>query len=150
VCLVTLSLSTVMLFGSRISFFGLFGIYYSLRYLSLSDATVLTFLAPLCTAISGALFLKENFRLTQALAGSKCLAILSKCNCLAMKSCQSDWGHSHCQTSVPLRRTRRPWDSHLKWDHSGNWPANGKNDRRWVRFPSRSSLTLIPCQGLHF
>lgn len=29
-----------------VGFGGLFGVYYSLRYLSLSDATVLTFLAP--------------------------------------------------------------------------------------------------------
>lgn len=55
----------------RTRFFGLFGIYYSLQYLSLSDATVLTFLSPLCTAIAGALFLKEKMRRTQALAGRK-------------------------------------------------------------------------------
>ena len=36
-------------------FLGVFGVYYSLQYLSLSDATVLTFLAP------GAFFLGENF-----------------------------------------------------------------------------------------
>ncbi|KAG5641444.1 hypothetical protein DXG03_005218 [Asterophora parasitica] len=50
------------------SFFGLYGIYYSLQYLSLSDATVLTFLAPLCTGISGALFLKERYSKREALA----------------------------------------------------------------------------------
>ncbi|TFK63953.1 drug/metabolite transporter superfamily [Pluteus cervinus] len=50
-------------------FFGLFGIYYSLQYLSLSDATVLTFLAPLCTAAAGAVFLKEKFGYREALAG---------------------------------------------------------------------------------
>jgi hypothetical protein len=50
-------------------FFGLFGIYYSLQYLSLSDATVLTFLAPLCTAVAGALILKETFKLGEAVAG---------------------------------------------------------------------------------
>ena len=136
---------------SRIRFFGLFGIYYPPRYLSLSDATVLTLLAPLCTAITGALFLKENFRLTQVLAGSKCLVILSKCNCLVMKNCQSGWGRSHCQASVPLWRTRRPWDGHLKWGCSGkNCHAHGKNDRRWVRFPSRSSFDAHFYQGSHF
>jgi drug/metabolite transporter (DMT)-like permease len=51
-------------------FFGLFGVYYSLQYLSLSDATVLTFLAPLTTAIAGALLLGESFTLKQASAGS--------------------------------------------------------------------------------
>ncbi|KAG5651370.1 hypothetical protein H0H81_008904 [Sphagnurus paluster] len=50
------------------SFFGLLGIYYSLEYLSLSDATVLTFLAPICTGIAGALFLKEKYSTKQALA----------------------------------------------------------------------------------
>ncbi|KAJ3561720.1 hypothetical protein NP233_g10023 [Leucocoprinus birnbaumii] len=50
-------------------FFGLFGLYFSLQYLSLSDATVLTFLAPLCTATSGALFLGEKFARREAAAG---------------------------------------------------------------------------------
>ncbi|KAM6499708.1 integral membrane protein DUF6 [Amanita muscaria] len=50
-------------------FISLFGMYFSLQYLSLSDATVLTFLSPLCTAAAGAIFLKESFRLSQALAG---------------------------------------------------------------------------------
>ncbi|KAF5320082.1 hypothetical protein D9611_010282 [Ephemerocybe angulata] len=50
------------------SFISLFGIYYSLQYLSLSDATVLTFLAPLCTAVAGAVLLGEKFSLKQAAA----------------------------------------------------------------------------------
>ncbi|OBZ73037.1 hypothetical protein A0H81_07128 [Grifola frondosa] len=50
-------------------FFGLFGIYYSLQYLSLSDATVLTFLAPMCTAVTCALLLHETFSWREALAG---------------------------------------------------------------------------------
>lgn len=50
-------------------FFGLFGMYYSLQYLSLSDATVLSFLVPMCTAIMGALILKESFSGKEALAG---------------------------------------------------------------------------------
>ncbi|TFK18110.1 hypothetical protein FA15DRAFT_628299 [Coprinopsis marcescibilis] len=49
-------------------FFGLFGIYYSLQYLSLSDATVLTFLSPLCTAVAGALLLGETLTKGQGLA----------------------------------------------------------------------------------
>ncbi|TFK18112.1 integral membrane protein DUF6 [Coprinopsis marcescibilis] len=47
---------------------GLYGIYYSLQYLSLSDATVLTFLSPMCTAIAGAIFLGEHLRLSQLVA----------------------------------------------------------------------------------
>jgi drug/metabolite transporter (DMT)-like permease len=60
-------------FSPWISFFALFGVYYSLQYLSLSDATVLIFLSPFCTAIAGALILGENFRLSQAFAGGKWL-----------------------------------------------------------------------------
>jgi drug/metabolite transporter (DMT)-like permease len=60
------------------SFFGLFGVYYSLQYLSLSDATVLTFLVPICTAVSGALFLGETFSVKQALAaGTSFVTLLS-------------------------------------------------------------------------
>lgn len=43
--------------------------YYSLQYLSLSDATVLTFLIPTVTAISGYFFLGEGFSRGQAMAG---------------------------------------------------------------------------------
>ncbi|KAF8881635.1 hypothetical protein BD779DRAFT_1675385 [Infundibulicybe gibba] len=60
-----------MLLASRgfFGFFGLFGMYYSLQYLSLSDATVLTFLAPLFTAIAASLLLNEKFSIREALAG---------------------------------------------------------------------------------
>ncbi|KAF8151749.1 EamA-like transporter family-domain-containing protein [Crassisporium funariophilum] len=60
---------TLLVIRGFVGFFGLFGVYYSLQYLSLSDATVLTFLAPTCTAIAGALLLGENFTRRQALAG---------------------------------------------------------------------------------
>lgn len=60
-------LTTHYVYPSR--FFGLFGVYYSLQYLSLSDATVLTFLGPLFTGIAGAIFLKEKFTLKEGLAG---------------------------------------------------------------------------------
>ena len=50
-------------------FFGLFGIYYSLKYLDLSDATVLTFLAPILTGYFGRIFLKEPFLRTELFAG---------------------------------------------------------------------------------
>jgi len=55
-----------------VGFFGLFGFYYSLQYLSLSDCTVLTFLAPMCTAVTGALILKEGFSIGQGVAGICC------------------------------------------------------------------------------
>ena len=49
-------------------FTGLFGTYYALQYLSLSDATVLSFLTPMTTAVTGALFLKETLTLKQVSA----------------------------------------------------------------------------------
>ncbi|EUC56876.1 drug/metabolite transporter [Rhizoctonia solani AG-3 Rhs1AP] len=52
-----------------VGFFGLFGLYYSLHYMSLSDATVLTFLAPTVTAVLGFLFLHEAVSWKQMLAG---------------------------------------------------------------------------------
>jgi len=50
-------------------FFGLFGIYYSLQYLTLSDATVLTFLSPTLTGVVSHFLLKEPFSRRQAMAG---------------------------------------------------------------------------------
>jgi len=55
-------------FGSR--FIGIFGVYYALQYLSLSDSIVLTFLSPLSTAIAGSLVLKERFKKGEAFAAS--------------------------------------------------------------------------------
>jgi hypothetical protein len=57
-------------------FFGLFGIYFALQYLTLSDATVITFLAPMFTALGGALFLGERVRRGEIVAGR---AFLPKC-----------------------------------------------------------------------
>jgi len=59
----------LLAFRGFVGFFGLFGVYYSLQYLSLSDATVLTFLAPMCTTVTGALILKEDFSIGQGVAG---------------------------------------------------------------------------------
>ena len=59
-------------------FFGLFGVYYSLEYLSLSDSTVLTFLVPMCTALAGALFLGEKFSCREVFAGRKWTIPISK------------------------------------------------------------------------
>ncbi|KAG6828957.1 hypothetical protein H0H92_006184 [Tricholoma furcatifolium] len=67
----------LLVFRGFSGFFGLFGIYYSLQYLSLSDATVLTFLAPLFSGIAGAIFLKENYTKAQALASSRLRLILA-------------------------------------------------------------------------
>ncbi|CAA7267825.1 unnamed protein product [Cyclocybe aegerita] len=50
-------------------FVAFFGSCSALRYLSLSDATVLTFLAPMTTAVAGSVFLEERFTVGEALAG---------------------------------------------------------------------------------
>jgi len=51
--------------------------YFSLQYLSLSDAVVLKFLAPILTGFSGAIFLGESLLLKEVIAGReyfmKCL-----------------------------------------------------------------------------
>lgn len=57
--------------GVTSSFVGIFSLYYSLQYLSLSDATVLQFLAPIFTAIAGAVLLHEPFSWREAAAGGQ-------------------------------------------------------------------------------
>lgn len=49
--------------------FGVFGLYYSLNYLELSDATVLTFLTPVATSLLAWMFLGEKFTRSMALGG---------------------------------------------------------------------------------
>jgi len=60
----------LLVFRGVSGFFVLFGVYYSLQYLSLSDATVITFLSPLSTAFAGYMLLGEQFSYHQALAGA--------------------------------------------------------------------------------
>ncbi|KAF5863867.1 hypothetical protein ETB97_009153 [Aspergillus alliaceus] len=51
-------------------FFGVYGLYYSVQYLPLSEATVLTFLAPILTCYACSLFIpNETFTRKQQLAG---------------------------------------------------------------------------------
>ncbi|KAJ7929745.1 hypothetical protein B0H13DRAFT_2310375 [Mycena leptocephala] len=59
----------LLVFRGVAGFIGLYGTYFSLQYLSLSDVTVLYFLVPMGTAISGSIFLKETFTKREALAG---------------------------------------------------------------------------------
>lgn len=63
-------------------FLGLASVYYSLQYLSLADVTVLGFLAPMCTAMTGSFFLKESFGLKEGLASCKTAFLLKLCNSL--------------------------------------------------------------------
>ncbi|KAF8127133.1 drug/metabolite transporter superfamily [Boletus edulis] len=52
-----------------VGFFGIFGMYYSLNYLSISDAVVITFLNPFAVALAGYLLLKETYTKQDAMAG---------------------------------------------------------------------------------
>ncbi|KAF3907271.1 hypothetical protein ABW20_dc0108632 [Dactylellina cionopaga] len=55
-------------------FFGVFGLYYSLAYLDISDATVITFLAPSVAGFACYLILKEPFTKTEMIGGLVSLA----------------------------------------------------------------------------
>ncbi|KAL8659422.1 MAG: hypothetical protein Q9226_000449 [Calogaya cf. arnoldii] len=50
-------------------FFGLLGIYYSLRYLPLAEATVITFLAPIVACWACSILIHEPFTRTEQIAG---------------------------------------------------------------------------------
>ncbi|PVI02821.1 DUF6 domain protein [Periconia macrospinosa] len=50
-------------------FIGLFGLYYSLSWLEISDATVITFIIPTMTALVCFVWLREPFTIKEALAG---------------------------------------------------------------------------------
>lgn len=52
-----------------IGFFGVFGLYYSVNYLDMSDATVITFLTPTVTAILAWVFLREHLIPLEIVAG---------------------------------------------------------------------------------
>ncbi|KAJ8597258.1 DUF6-domain-containing protein [Rhizopogon salebrosus TDB-379] len=59
----------LLLLGRGIfGFFGICGLYWSLQYLSVVDATILTFLAPLTTAFAGCILLKESYSVKQGVA----------------------------------------------------------------------------------
>ncbi|EAW07900.1 DMT family transporter [Aspergillus clavatus NRRL 1] len=60
----------LLIFRAMGGFFGVYGIYYGVQYLPLSEATVLTFLAPILTCYACSLFLpNETFTRKQQLAG---------------------------------------------------------------------------------
>lgn len=64
---------TMLVFRGLCGFVGILGVYYSLKYLSLSEATVLTFLTPFTTTISSAIFLGETVTVGYLVAGSFCI-----------------------------------------------------------------------------
>jgi hypothetical protein len=54
---------------SYFSFIALAGMYLSLKHLSLSDATTLTFVTPILTGFSAAIFLKEHLSFRETFSG---------------------------------------------------------------------------------
>ncbi|KAL0568714.1 hypothetical protein V5O48_013267 [Marasmius crinis-equi] len=50
------------------SFLAIFGLYCSLQWIPVFDATVLTFLTPLMAAVAGSIFLQEQFGKSQSIA----------------------------------------------------------------------------------
>lgn len=89
-------------------FFSLFCIYYSLKYLSLADATVLTFLAPFCTGVAGALFLKEDFTRKEAFASCKRNPFRNHCcYCAHVISVQPLRGSAHSTACFPVWGSQR-------------------------------------------
>lgn len=57
-----------------VGFFSVYGGYVALQRLKLTDVTAIGFLSPICTAIMGAIFLGEHFRLREAVAACLSLA----------------------------------------------------------------------------
>ncbi|KAG0706474.1 hypothetical protein DFH29DRAFT_845909 [Suillus ampliporus] len=60
---------TLLVIRAVTGFFGLSGLYLSVQYLSVADATALGFLKPLTTAVAGCILLKEKYSVKQAVAG---------------------------------------------------------------------------------
>ncbi|KAF8259020.1 hypothetical protein EI94DRAFT_1814102 [Lactarius quietus] len=60
---------TLLFLRALAGFFTIWGMLFSLEYLSLPDATVLTYLTPILTGFTGAVFLREHLSLRQTLAG---------------------------------------------------------------------------------
>ncbi|KAG0706475.1 hypothetical protein DFH29DRAFT_901191 [Suillus ampliporus] len=56
-------------FISLLRFFGLCGLYLSIQYMSVADATALGFLKPIIAGVAGCILLKERYSVKQAVAG---------------------------------------------------------------------------------
>ncbi|KAI5958299.1 hypothetical protein KGF57_002654 [Candida theae] len=57
-----------------VGFFGVFGMYFSLQYLSLSDAVAITFLVPMVTAFLAFVILKERYSVLESVCSLLSLA----------------------------------------------------------------------------
>ncbi|KAL6452754.1 hypothetical protein SBY92_000094 [Candida maltosa Xu316] len=68
------SVRKLLLLRGFVGFFGVFGMYFSLQYLSLSDAVALTFLVPMVTAFLAWLMLHEKYSILEAICSIFSLA----------------------------------------------------------------------------
>lgn len=76
-----------------VGFFGVFGLYYSLQYLSLSDAVAITFLIPMVTAFLAWAILHERYSFLEAICGLLSLGgvlLIAKPNFLFGKESESE------------------------------------------------------------
>jgi drug/metabolite transporter (DMT)-like permease len=80
-------------------FFVLFGMYYSLQYLALSDATVLSFLSPILTGYFGRIFLNEVFLKMELYSG-----FMSFVGEILVAHPESLFGGSSISGATPLQR----------------------------------------------
>ncbi|KAI5966386.1 uncharacterized protein KGF55_000695 [Candida pseudojiufengensis] len=60
-------LRKLLIIRGIVGFFGVFGMYFSLQYLSLSDAVSITFLVPMSTAFLAFIILKEKYSILEAI-----------------------------------------------------------------------------------
>lgn len=73
-------------------FLGISRTYFSLQYLSFSDAMVLKFIAPILTGFSAAMFLKEPPSLKQVMAGCKMIQFAPTCSFMGLQCAASlEW-----------------------------------------------------------
>lgn len=59
----------LLMMRGTFGFFGVFGLYFSLQYLSLSDAVAITFIVPMVTSFLAWVILRERYSLLEALCG---------------------------------------------------------------------------------
>lgn len=60
------NIRTLLVLRGVFGFFGVFGMYYSLQYLSISDAVSITFLIPMVTAFIAWILLREKYSIMEA------------------------------------------------------------------------------------
>src|SRR6266566_2406765 len=87
----------------RRRFTAISGMYFSLKYLTLSNAVVLKFLAPNLTVFSGAIFLRETLSSKEILTGREHLMNEIASIGIYAISIQFLWGYFDCQTSGSSR-----------------------------------------------